>query len=265
MERARKGLPLEGTRIIDAHGHLGEYFNFHIPQSGAEGMIRVMDRLGIDQICVSAHTALSADYRRGNDAVASAIRSFPGRFVGYAVINPNYPDDVGAELERCFDELGMRLIKLHPALHKYPLTGKNYEPVWDYARRRGCAILIHTWKGDANCDLKEFSLIAAENPEIPLICGHAGGPGASEEAISMAQRYPNVYIDLTGSYNRWGAVEEFVRGVGADRVLYGSDMPFLAAGGGLGKVVYAKIDDAAKRKILGGNMAKLLGDEREDL
>ena len=44
--------------------------------------------------------------------IAKAITRYPGRFIGYAVINPNYPDSVNNELSHCFDELGMKAIKL---------------------------------------------------------------------------------------------------------------------------------------------------------
>ena len=53
-------------------------------------------------------------------------------------------------------------------------------------------------------------------------------------------------------------IEQFVREVGADRILFGSDMPFVNANAQIGKILYAKIPDEDKRKILGLNMAELI-------
>ena len=43
------GTPLDqvGVRVIDAHAHLGGYFNFYIPRPDAATMVQQMDRLGV--------------------------------------------------------------------------------------------------------------------------------------------------------------------------------------------------------------------------
>jgi hypothetical protein len=46
--------------------------------------------------------------------------------------------------------------------------------------------------------------------------------------------------------------------VGADKILFGSDMPFVNANAQIGKILYARISDEDKRKILGLNMANIL-------
>ncbi len=44
--RSRAGLPLDEL-VIDAHGHLGSWRQFAIPQSDAAGLVKVMDRCGV--------------------------------------------------------------------------------------------------------------------------------------------------------------------------------------------------------------------------
>jgi predicted TIM-barrel fold metal-dependent hydrolase len=53
-------------------------------------------------------------------------------------------------------------------------------------------------------------------------------------------------------------IERFVREVGADRVLFGSDTPLLEPAAQLGRIAYAKIPEADKVKILGLNTKRLL-------
>jgi len=49
-----------------------------------------------------------------------------------------------------------------------------------------------------------------------------------------------------------------VQTVGADRFLFGSDLSDLPISWGIGPVLTARIPEAQKRKILGGNLKELL-------
>jgi predicted TIM-barrel fold metal-dependent hydrolase len=45
---------------------------------------------------------------------------------------------------------------------------------------------------------------------------------------------------------------------GADRLLFGSDLTDLPIGWGIGQIAYARIPEADKRLILGGNLRRLM-------
>jgi predicted TIM-barrel fold metal-dependent hydrolase len=55
----------------------------------------------------------------------------------------------------------------------------------------------------------------------------------------------------------YGNVEYFVANVPTEKILFGSDMPFLNLGQQVGKVLFARISDDAKRKLLSTNARKL--------
>ena len=84
-------------------------------------------------------------------------------------------------------------------------------------------------------------------------------PEARAEAIAAAQKYPNVYLETCSTYRTPGVIEELVEKGGADRVLYGSDMPLMDPRPQIGKIITARISSEAKRMALGGNAARLLG------
>src|SRR5271155_2603789 len=79
------------TRIVDCHGHFGYYSKTKIIPADADSMIHVMDRVGVEKICISSFLSIGPDCKRGNDLVAEAVRKYPHRFVGYGVVNPNRP------------------------------------------------------------------------------------------------------------------------------------------------------------------------------
>ena len=258
-QAVREGRKLEGVLIVDAHCHMGRWFNFHIPHCDAGGMVEVMDSLGVSVACPAAHLSIGPDHIGGNTMVLKAMQDHPGRFCPYATINPNYPEEIEGELNRCKDA-GMRLIKLHPSMHKYPADGENSRIVYEFAARNGFPVLLHTWKGDSNCAPALFEKLAAEYPRVNFLLGHSGGGYEGvQESIRVAKQRPNVFLETCYSGRFWGRIEMMVHAVGADRVIWGSDFPFLDASAALGEVVYAKISDGDAEKVLGRNMAALLG------
>lgn len=249
---------LEGETIIDAHCHSGPYFNFHIPDNDMKGMIEVMNRLGVKMACISPHIGITPDFKMGNDMALRAMHDYPGRFFGYITLNGNYPEDIKDEIERCYNK-GMRGFKIHPSLHGYPADGENLRYMWEFAHEKGLPILSHTWAGDRTCSPSVLGKLAEQYPNVPVILGHSGGTLAGyDEAIAIAKKQKNIFLETCCSTVIYGMIERFVREVGADRILFGSDMPFVNANAQIGKILYAKISDEDKRKILGLNMEKII-------
>jgi len=249
-------------RVIDVHCHLGKYSPVYIPRSKPDDMIRVMDAIGIEAACISSFAAIGPDWEVGNSMVAEAVSQYPQRFIGYGVINPNYPGHIHDELDRCFDVLGLQAIKLHPVWHDYPIDGPNYTPVFEYAESHRLTILSHTW---GNSDF--LAGAASSYPNINFVVAHAGGWNGKAisssklieyKILATAKNYGNIYLDLAASLVYFGALERLVKLVGAEKILFGSDFPLHNLGYQLGRVLFAKISRKEKNAILWENAQKLL-------
>jgi len=264
-DAARRGLPLSddgiACQVIDAHAHLGRCPDIHAAHGDAEGMLASMDRIGIRTACLSSFQALGGDYRRGNEAVADAIRCYPGRFMGYGVVNPNYPDDIEREISRCLDDLGLFAVKLHPTYHGMPPDAPAYHRVYTSMQVRRGVILSHTF-GDPGT----LERLAAGYPDVTFIEAHTAAtytPRVAESyAVVMAAR-SNIYLDMCLSRVYYGDLKRWVDAVGADRLLFGTDVPFNDNAHQIGRVTHAAISEADKRAILGGNMMRIVGGVRE--
>ena len=68
----------------------------------------------------------------------------------------------------------------------------------------------------------------------------------------------NVFADLAGSDPTAGFTEMAVRELGAERVLYGSDVPGRSFASQLAKVLCADIPASARELVLAGNLKRLL-------
>lgn len=257
-ELALRGLPLDSTLVIDNHVHLGPHAVFHTTNASAEGLVRTMDRIGIDQACVFSTLSVMNDMRRGNDMNLAAARTFPDRLLAYAVPDPNQ-DNVREELQRCLD-LGARGFKFHTTLHDYPFDGPNYHPAFELADTYRLPLISH---GVGTPET--LRRIARTYPNAHFIVAH-GGPAPSRPTGTtfphVAREEPNVYLDLSSSVGKFGAFATLVEEIGPHKLIYGSDAPVICFTYQIGRVLFAPIAEEDKRMILGTNMAGLLATRR---
>jgi len=266
-QRALKGEPFEGALVFDCHGHFGPEAGFFIPGADTGAFLAVLDRVGIDRVAISTF-ANGLPY--GNDVVAQAIASHPDRFVGWVRVNANYPELMERELARCTDDSGFRGIKVHPYCDQIPADDPRYEPVWRFSAEQEVPVLIHTWNSrrytDAlleTCRPGIFEKIALEHPGAVLLLGHSGGEwDGIADTLGVAKKCPNIFLDTASSRLYPGIIERLIEELGAERILYGSDVPFLSPVPQIGKIVAAEIGEKEKRMILGGNAARLFGMEK---
>ncbi len=186
-----------------------------------------------------------------------ALKRYPDRVIGYVTVNPNYPEDMKHELDRCFAVPGFRAIKLHPDCHGQPVDCSGYNAAFEEAEKRGCPILIHTW-GSAN--VSQVDGLAARFPHAVFIMAHMGGCDVRDmvKAVNVVNRRPNVYGDLALSRSVEGNVEWLVKEIGSDRILFGTDMPFYDPSHVITRVALADITDEEKKNIFYRNAAKLM-------
>jgi len=247
---------LDDILVIDCHAHIGPHSRYFVPEDDIDHIIEAMDSVGVDQVAINALAALEGDFEAGNDMTAEAVRKYPDRVIGHCCINPNYPDKVAAETVRCFEELGMRMLKFHAAWHQTPPEHENYRPAVEYCAARKIPLLTHLT--DYVKGLPGYVALAREYPRMPVIVAHATAPNAIDAIVENCAHVENMYFDTTG-YPKWYAsVERLVNGCGEDRVLFGSDIAWLNLAHEIGTIIFADISDTAKEKLLGLNFQAIM-------
>jgi predicted TIM-barrel fold metal-dependent hydrolase len=267
--------------IINMHGHFGPFLGNYMPASPSEVMINIMNRCGMKLVICSSHQFISSDPDYGNLMIKKLIKKYPGRFLGYWGINPNYNHIIKRDLSN-FDNLkGFAGFKFIPDYHRYPLTGKDYKPVLKFANERGLIILIHTFGGSIFDSPRMFGEIANKYSNIKFIMGHSGY-GDWEYAISLGRELSNVYLDITSVYIAHdfsqlpygtgmpievpsclcvnGVIEFMVKIASSKKILFGDDIPWFTPYFALGSLLFADINDESKRDIMYKNAENLLDD-----
>ncbi|SDS31817.1 amidohydrolase family protein [Microlunatus soli] len=249
------GAPLS-VDVVDVHAHLGPYSRFFIPDPDAATMIDVMNRTGTDVAVIASNLGIQADAHAGNTETLAAVEAHPDRIAAYAVINPWQRPTV--EIDRVVDDPRFVGIKIHPSLHRYPVTGARYAAVWEFADATGCPVLSHTDADSAVDHPGLFASITARYPSAPIILGHAGiSPAGVDASIAVVADSAHSYLEICGSQLTGALIGHMVRHVGSERVLFGSDFPFIDQRMSLGRVVHSGLDAAAQRAILGANSRRL--------
>ena len=244
-------------RIIDAHTHVTSTWEELGLITSLERSIELMDRFGIDLACTFHSRSLRTDCRVENTRLAAAVAQFPDRLIGYVTINPWFTEEAVHEVQRGIEELGFSGIKLHEAhlliTYNYPL----FEPVYQTIAKYDVPILFHTWNNP-----EPLKAVAMNHPELTLIAGHSGGHGWHGFVPALVP-YKNVYFEICCSCCEIGIVEYIVELAGAERVLFGTDLPLIDPAIAYFKVMRADLSDEQKRLIMGENIARILKLEDE--
>lgn len=254
IDFGKNGETIKGLEVIDSHAHLGRYPGFVIYDSRIEDMIREMDRVGVSKTAISEMSALEGDFIYGNNQAKSAIDKFPDRVLGYIFVNPNFSYGLADEVERCLAMGGFKGIKVHVGCN-YPYSGEKYKECWEVADKYKLPVLAHTW-GDK--DVETMGKVGRDFPKTKILLGHSGAEDFYKN-IEQVRKSDNVYLEITMSRSPLGLIEKFVNEVGSERVVFGSDLPFISLTHQIGKVLFARISEKEKEDILSRNAKRIFG------
>jgi len=210
--------------------------------------------------------------------VLDSVQKYPDRLIGGIVMHARlWNDEVKETVRRLVQEQNFRMIYIHPSLHKYwlpiqtPSEGEGSKqmlyPIFETAREFDIPILIHTGEQPYAVPAT-VDFVAGEFSDVKMIIAHLGTQGEmfTAESLLVAKRHENVYLET--SFAMPHMLIEAVHTIGPERVIFGSNCPPLEPTQQLLNVEEALTLDPPigmgasienTRKIMGGNLANLLG------
>jgi predicted TIM-barrel fold metal-dependent hydrolase len=208
-----------------------------------------------------------------NDFIAEVIRRYPETFAGFASVDPHKGKKAVDELARAVEELGLIGLKLHPVAQDFRPDDPKFFPLFEKAADLGIPALLHTGNtglgagmpGGMGMKLERarpiyIDTLAAEFPDLTIIGAHPSWPW-QDEMIMIALHKKNVYIDLSGWSPKYFP-ESLVREIGGrlqDKVLFGTDYPFITHEKWLAAFEAFGFDESVVRKVLRDNALSILG------
>ena len=240
--------------IIDAHCHAGKGDGLTGPwntEAPLGAYLRRARRAGITRTVIFApfHT----DYARANAAVAAIIARAPTRFIGFAMVHARR--DAGRirpMIEKAVTQWGFRGIKVHK--HDAQATRE----VCEAAQALRVPVLYDVAGAPALAEL-----LAEQYPMVNFILPHLGSFSddwrAHLQVIDQLARLPNVYTDTSG-VRRFDYLVRAVERAGPEKVLFGSDGPWLHPALELQKIRLLQLPPAEEALVLGRNVLRLIKD-----
>lgn len=137
--------------------------------------------------------------------------------------------------------------------------------MWEFAADHKIMVLSHTYHGSPYDDPQLFAEIAERHPEVNVLIVHSGAlTEGFEGAIHLAQKYPNLYLDISGSFITSHWIERLVNEAGDDKVVYSSDIPFIDIRYSLGRVLYSQLSEYQKTRLLRENIIQITKELRNN-
>ena len=240
--------------IVDSHAHVDE-----VPALGwidpAASLIELMDQAGVDRAVVMTYTELPAVNPNALEYLADQIGRYPERLIGYVRVHPWYPEVLDL-LERAFGEFNMKGLKLHPVGNLSHPAAEVTLRVIRRAAEHHAPVLFHC--GDEALTTPLHIASAAEAvPQASIILGHMGGYFHVHEAIEVAARVPNLFLE-TSAMPYPDQIRRAVQTIGAERVLFASDGPGCLPKLEVHKVKLAGLSSSEEQRVFADNILELL-------
>ena len=247
-------------------------------------LVRVMDENGISKAVLMQ----GSFYGFCNDYTFEAQQAHPERLYGMGTFDP-YAYESRAIMERLVTEYRFRGLKFeisrsyglmgyHPDLQ---LDASPMTPIWEYAEKEGLVISLDLGTfGEPSFQTEALARIAARHPGVAFVIEHLfyPGPGKFDEVRAALRPFvplSNVVFTIASIPNsampeaypfptscRYAGIARDA--VGADRILWGSDLPSVAVNATYRELIdyvaeCGLFSDEELRKIYAENAVRVYG------
>ena len=278
--------------IIDIHTHIfpdkiaastieklsGKSHSIPFTDGTLSGLLKSMKKFGVDVSVILPVATKPSQVTKINDNAAQINEKFFDEgIISFASIHPDF-ENFSAELSRV-KNLGFKGIKIHPVYQDTNIDEKKFLRIFYRAAELDLIVIAHAgldigFPNIVRCTPKMSRHVVKEVGDFKFILAHMGGWKSWDEVINELADV-NIFIDTAFSTGLIPAKNNFYSDdemklldaenfmklykiFGADRILFGTDSPWMPPNMPLDFINALPIDDDDKKKIFGLNAAKLL-------
>ena len=276
LENSSQLLPsvkLPVTPAIDVHNHFGEIPMLPASHRDVEAIDYFGHRAGFEYSICSSFFAYYDDMDAGNTEMLEKIKGRP-RLLGSPVLNPIHMEASIRWLDIVVENDRLAHATITPDTVLDRGGSENYMALLAAAAKRGVPIFFNgpNWdftrlaryysgpgyapfiRGGNIADISMLIELGKRYPELPIILGH----GLGEDGIQLAQKTTNIYLELSGTYPYRDVLRRAIDTVGAERIVFGSDMDLIIPAFALGIYYDADLSVYEDRQIMAENARRIL-------
>jgi hypothetical protein len=189
----------------------------------------------VDHESITGHPPLS------NRLIAEQVAEHADVLIPFASIDPARGEQGVREARALVEDYGVMGFKFHPNLQGFFANDPVAYPLYEAIQDLGVPALFHTgqsgigagMRGSGGIRLKystplPFDDVAVDFPDLRIVMAHPSFPW-QDEALAVASRHSNVYIDLSGWSPKYFPpnLVQYANTLLRHKVLFGSDFPLL--------------------------------------
>jgi predicted TIM-barrel fold metal-dependent hydrolase len=259
--------------IVDLNAYLGPFAFRRLRHNSAPSLLKLMDAKHIDKAAVSSAAAITyRNTQTANEDLAEEVEHHRDRLIPFAVINPFYTD-WRHDLKTCHEKFGMTGLRLYPKWHNYELADACCLELINAATERGMVVSIpiraedhrqRSWLADVpDIPLPEIVALVKTCPNARFVLMNGIQYVATPLGRKDGGLPSNYVIEISRLDSLIGnEIGQLIANLGADRVVFGSGMPFLDPDPALLKLEVLDADKETKEKIAWRNAARWLHEAR---
>lgn len=244
-------------KVIDMHAHLW----LRDVQDSKVKIMRAIEHYGIDEVFVSTLFGFyptKEEVELINAATYEFAKEEPQHIRSYVYVSHEH-DNALDVIRRGVEDHGAIGVKIWMSEF---CDAECVNPVAEMLIGYKKPLLIHTAtnstpkRADLKCSTSvNIRNLALRYPELQIIMAHTDTN--CYRGVQNVYGLKNVYVDFSGTSGRAGDIEYTVRHLGAERVLFGTDLSACSFGVPYGRLLESKITEEEKAKILYKNSLKL--------
>jgi predicted TIM-barrel fold metal-dependent hydrolase len=234
--------------VNDAHVHVGPskpWVPEVDPARSIEDYIKVMDKYGVEKAIIFPNPGVGEGYALQNDVIADAQKRYPNRIIGFGRTDPRLGDGAVKEVRRFVNKLGLRGVKLHPVVECFRPDHPAFDSFFGAIEELGVPILFHSSPGFF-AEPHLIAIVGERHPKLKICLGHLYG-----SMLPVIEKQKNLWAETSGV--SLPATIGSAAKIAPDRIMYGSDWPYLNPRVELVKVEEGIEDKKLLKKVLTDN------------
>jgi len=248
--------PIPQLRLFDANCMLGRVIS---PAEGfpetVEELLEVMDRFEIAEALVYASHSKEYHPAYGNQLLLEELAGVD-RLHAMWVLMPShtgeFPDE--EQLVQQMLSRGVKAARVFPGAEHHNFSMRR----WCSGKLLGALASkrIPLFVDLEQIDSDALYELCEAYPAMPLVVTNVGYR-SDRLLYPLCAKFDNLYIELSFYFGH-RAVETVAQRFGAERLLFGTGLPYRTPPSAIGMLSYAKIAEADRRRVAGDNLRRLL-------
>ena len=243
-----------GVRFMDCNCRIGTFEAMEPAQfTDLESLLSEMQYVGIAEAVVMHTWSSRWSPRKGNEKIDELISGHDNLYPCYVGL-PGATEEIeppAAFADRAKANRGV--VRLFPVEHQWDFAEWCAGDLLSALADRAVPVMIDI----KQTSWSEVAAVIARYDQLPVIILDTSYR-IDRHIYPLFAQHQNLYLETHTYQIPWG-IEDVCRRFGADRLIFGTDLPEISAGGAIAQVMYADISEDEKRQMAGGTLRRLLG------